>query len=77
MECKKALPNDSALVLRVRITFEGILLSDMNTDMGNFKLTLLHTSITLFWTLGEDHHSVLHLSHGSVLPVVAECEDWP
>ena len=40
---KKAFPNDSDLVLRVRITLVGILLSDTDTDMGNFKL--LHTSI--------------------------------
>ena len=40
VECKKAFPNDSGLILEVRITFEGMLLSDTDTDMGNFKLTL-------------------------------------
>ena len=42
---KKAFPNDSDLVLRVRITLVGILLSDTDTDIAYLKMTLLHTSI--------------------------------
>ena len=37
VQCKKAFPYDSGLVLRVRITFEGILFNYTDTNMGNFK----------------------------------------